>query len=105
METDGDKSIVLPALLVQSDSDMIEHAKYREELMQQFNQNGQFSDSSMKMHVFNHWTEKIYKDGVFDRAEYPARYSSQNCQVSESNAQELLEALEVTDYLTEEELV
>lgn len=66
---------------------------------------GIFTDNSFKMHVFNHWTEKLLNDGVFDPCEYTNKYLSQDCVVSQKNAQEFLEALEITEYVNYDELV
>ena len=57
------------------------------------------------MHVFAHWVEKLNTDGVFSEEDYTGNFNGENCIVSEDNAIEILEALEVHDYMSEDEAI
>lgn len=64
---------------------------------------GSFSDSTMMHHVFADWVEKLNNDGVFSESDFKGNFNGENCVVSEDNCLEILEALEVHDYISEDE--
>lgn len=57
------------------------------------------------MHIFKHWCEKLHYDGVFDDEEYSKNFNGDDCIVSEDNALEILEALEISEITNEEEII
>ena len=57
------------------------------------------------MHVFAHWVEKLNTDGVFSETDYKGNFNGDGCIVSEDNAIEVLEALDVHEHVTEHEVL
>ena len=66
---------------------------------------GGFSDQTMQLHVFNQWVDKLNSDGVFSESDYKGNFNGDDCIVSEDNTLEILEALEINDYITEDEAI
>lgn len=66
---------------------------------------GSFSDQTMMHHIFANWVEKLNNDGVFSESDFKGNFNGENCVVSEDNCLEILEALEVHDYIDEDEAI
>ena len=54
-------------------------------------------------HIFANWVEKLNNDGVFSENDFQSNFNGENCIVSEDNCLEILEALEVHDFIEEDE--
>ena len=64
-----------------------------------------FSDHTMKMHILKIWNERLHDDdGVFDSMEFCSE-NEERCMINEDNLVEFLEALDIQDYVTEEEII
>ena len=66
---------------------------------------GGFSDQTMQMHVFHRWVEQLNADGVFSESDYKGNFNGKNCIVSEDNTLEIIEALEIHDFITDDEAI